>query len=332
MAQRLFSIIVITFNQEMIIEETLDSILLQDHSPLEVIICDDASTDNTGVKCCKWIEKNRKKFYRVLYHRNEKNLGIMGNELTGIGLAQGVFLKVLAGDDLLAPGAIKKAAEYFENNPNALVVFGNIKSFYEKKDRISFIYTEPRTTAKCFFRLSATEQFRILSNGNPVPAPGAFYRNSFFEKVSLDSLQLKHIEDWAVWLSATSQHISLNYFDFDAIYYRLCSPSKEKYDPDFHKECLMDCLFLIENIIKPNKRLLGIIELLAVRTNEARLSLLLRDRKLSASIFKGLLSLFRPFIRYKLYFGVVAEMPNTQKRIAKSLHHDSVTKGRLTNK
>lgn len=310
MAQRLFSIIVITFNQEMIIGETLDSILSQDYSPLEVIVCDDASTDNTGAKCSKWIKKNGKKFYRVLYHRNEKNLGIMGNKLAGVRLAQGVFIKVLAGDDLLAPGAIQNAAEYFEKYPNTLVIFGNIKSFYEKEDPMNFIYAEPRTTAKCFFRLSATEQFRILSNGNPVPAPGAFYRNSFFEKVSLDSLQVKHIEDWAVWLSATSQHISLNYFDFDAIYYRLCSTSKEKYDPDFHKECLMDCLSLIENIIKPNKRLLGIIELLAVWANEKRLNLLLKNRNLSGSIFQGLLSLFRPFIRYKLYFGVVAEMPN----------------------
>mgnify|MGYP000850987540 FL=1 len=51
MPNELASIIVFTYNQEGLIEDTLNSARFQDYEPLELIICDDGSRDRTGEVC-----------------------------------------------------------------------------------------------------------------------------------------------------------------------------------------------------------------------------------------------------------------------------------------
>jgi glycosyltransferase involved in cell wall biosynthesis len=66
------------FNQEKYIEESLNSILSQTYSPLEIIISDDASTDGTWQKITDILAKYTGP-HKIITNRNEKNLGIIGN-------------------------------------------------------------------------------------------------------------------------------------------------------------------------------------------------------------------------------------------------------------
>ncbi len=297
--QFLFSVIVITFNQESIIEETLGSIILQEYTPLEVIICDDASTDNTGSVCINWIEKYGKNFSRALYNRNEKNLGIMGNALKGIGISDGTFIKILAGDDLLAPGAIRNAAVFFRHNPNKCNVFGNVMGFRSYGTTMKVEFCEPGPTGKRFFVLTPEHQFGILASGNPVPAPGLFARRSFFDNASLDGLKIKQMDDWTMWIKATSSGIRLNYHDFEGVYYRL-RPSGE-IRPVISNALLEDSLEVMDKIIKPNMHRLSRVERMAAQTCRMKISMKLKQKDLLAGFFNTLLTLLRFFVRYRLY-------------------------------
>ena len=58
----LVSILVVTYNSSKTIEETLESAKNQTYGPIEVIISDDHSTDDTVEICEKWIEKNENRF------------------------------------------------------------------------------------------------------------------------------------------------------------------------------------------------------------------------------------------------------------------------------
>ena len=65
---------------------------------------------------------------RVRYIR-QPNTGDGGAYNTGLAAAQGVFLQVLDGDDVLAPNKIEKQLDVFRSDPDADIVFGGVRHF-----------------------------------------------------------------------------------------------------------------------------------------------------------------------------------------------------------
>lgn len=100
----LVSILIPTYNREAIIAETLNSALAQTYKNIEVIIVDNASTDNTW----QVIQSFAKKDDRVKAFRNESNLGPVRNWKRCIDEASGEYGKILWSDDLIAPDFLEK--------------------------------------------------------------------------------------------------------------------------------------------------------------------------------------------------------------------------------
>jgi glycosyltransferase involved in cell wall biosynthesis len=63
------------YNGERCIRQALDSVLGQTYENLEVIISDNASTDNTAEICLEYAARDQ----RIQYHRNPVNLGVIAN-------------------------------------------------------------------------------------------------------------------------------------------------------------------------------------------------------------------------------------------------------------
>mgnify|MGYP000958323009 FL=1 len=61
----LVSIIVVTYNSSLFVRETLESAKRQSYNNIELIITDDASTDDTVKVCREWIANNKNRFVRV---------------------------------------------------------------------------------------------------------------------------------------------------------------------------------------------------------------------------------------------------------------------------
>ena len=93
----LISVILTTYNGEKYIAETLESVLNQTYTNLEIIIVDDASTDNV-VNIIKSYNDNRIKLYI-----NDKNLGIGYNTNRALSLATGEFIMMQDHDDISSP-------------------------------------------------------------------------------------------------------------------------------------------------------------------------------------------------------------------------------------
>lgn len=115
------SICIPAYNAEEYIYKCIDSVLKQKYDNLEIILIDDASTDNTA-KIVKQFSD-----IRIKYFKNENNLGWRGNVRKCYELASGEFVTMLPVDDYLIEGFIEKAVEIFLKYDNVGIwAAGNI--------------------------------------------------------------------------------------------------------------------------------------------------------------------------------------------------------------
>lgn len=89
------SVLMVTYNSEKFITDSIVSILNQTYRDFELIICDDLSTDQTWETIC------RVKDPRIRNYRNENNLGEYANRNKAISLARGEWIIFIDGDDIL---------------------------------------------------------------------------------------------------------------------------------------------------------------------------------------------------------------------------------------
>lgn len=115
MPRPLISICVPTLNRADVITKMLDSILLNPaYSPdkIEIVISDNASTDNTE----EVIHHYQEKYQGIVYHRNSSNIGMMGNFQKVLELGNGEFLKYNNDYSIFTSHGLKDLIECVEKN------------------------------------------------------------------------------------------------------------------------------------------------------------------------------------------------------------------------
>jgi glycosyltransferase involved in cell wall biosynthesis len=105
------------FNGEAFLAETLESLLSQTFSDLEVVISDNGSQDRTQEICQAFATRDP----RVHYYRNEVNRGAAWNHNRVFELAQGEFFKWNSADDLCAPEFVARCVAALDQDPTAVM-------------------------------------------------------------------------------------------------------------------------------------------------------------------------------------------------------------------
>ncbi|TLU74409.1 glycosyltransferase family 2 protein [Lichenicoccus roseus] len=105
------------FNGEAYVSDAIRSILTQTMADLELVICDNCSTDATQAIC----EAFAKADARVRYVRNPRNLGAGPNYDRCFHLARGTYFKWAAHDDMMAPDYLERAVAALEADPAAVL-------------------------------------------------------------------------------------------------------------------------------------------------------------------------------------------------------------------
>jgi len=96
--------------------EALDSLLQQSYQNLELIVCDDSTTDAVR----EIVEaKAAQAQFPVHYSKNEKRLWGFGGVEKGVRLAKGDYIKILHDDDRIKPDAIKNLLTVLQQHPQA---------------------------------------------------------------------------------------------------------------------------------------------------------------------------------------------------------------------
>ena len=113
------------FNGDKFIKRRLDSILNQTYDNFEIIISDNASTDDTS-KICQNIINDEENIH---YHLQKKNIGYVSNFNYLIKNASGKYFVMAGVDDLWEPTFLEKNVKILEVNENIVGSIGAVKMF-----------------------------------------------------------------------------------------------------------------------------------------------------------------------------------------------------------
>ncbi|WP_018403794.1 glycosyltransferase family 2 protein [Marinobacter gelidimuriae] len=176
------SILVPVFNRESIIGETLNSALSQSYENIEVVVVDNASTDNTW----KIIEGFANNDNRVRAFRNKSNIGPVRNWRRCVEEATGFYAKILWSDDLISHDFIEKCLPLM--NSETAFVYSGVKIFTER----------PENGLPCYFigntghKSSSEFLTRALLDNNVPVSPGcAIFRLEDLKKNLLVDVRTK---------------------------------------------------------------------------------------------------------------------------------------------
>lgn len=202
----LVSVCIPTFNAARWISDCLNSALAQSYEPLEILVVDDASTDNT----VELVRANKDKRIRLIV--NEENVGLVSNWNMCIEMSQGEFIKLLLHDDLLYPDCIEKMMELFIPNDNLGLVFTprDIVMDSDPEERITKIWLKNCTTLHTRFGSLGTindgrglfaQYLRKGFRGNWIGEPSSvLVRKECFSRLGLFNQNLYQVCDVEMWL------------------------------------------------------------------------------------------------------------------------------------
>lgn len=110
------SICIPTYNMGKFLGFAIESALSQSYKDTEVIVCDNASTDNTRDLLSQFKDKRLKVF------RHNTNIGMIRNFNSCIELASCKYIKFLEADDMLEKDCVRKLVEFAEQYPNVAII------------------------------------------------------------------------------------------------------------------------------------------------------------------------------------------------------------------
>ncbi len=116
------SILMPFYNAELYLREALDGLIAQTWTDWECILIDDASTDNSARITEEYLDD-----LRIIFIKNQENLGIVKNLNHALSLARGTYIARMDGDDISRPDRLMQQYQYLIAHPEIDFVGGAIE-------------------------------------------------------------------------------------------------------------------------------------------------------------------------------------------------------------
>ena len=128
----LASVIIPAYNRAELLAETLESVKTQTYRPIELIVVDDGSEDDTADRVEGWRKDNEDDQFAVLYER-QSNQGTSAARNRGLEICSGEYIQLLDSDDLIHPDKISTGIRDI-NEHHVSVVVGHVVAFRKRSD------------------------------------------------------------------------------------------------------------------------------------------------------------------------------------------------------
>lgn len=218
----LITILIPAYNHEKYIGDMMESILAQDYNNIEVLFFDDCSPDKTFEVAKEYEQRLKEKCARVVFHRNEPNLGICGNMNAILSEVTGELVKPSASDDFLMPHTFRDIARFFEENPDCDVMVSNAVMVADDGR-----FPADEVTGELFYKeppVIDEDVAKKLYWGNFLCTPAMTWKKTAYDAVGRYDENLV-VDDWDMMLRIVEAGLKLKYLDAPTIVYRRAAES-----------------------------------------------------------------------------------------------------------
>jgi glycosyltransferase involved in cell wall biosynthesis len=207
------SVCIPTYNCARYLREAIDSVLQQEFDDYELVICDNASTDDTPEICHSFDDAH------VRYVRFQERTNQAGNFNRCLNEATGEYLTLLHADDFLLPGFLADRAKSFEDDPDLGFVFGAV--VIVDADGIAASIRNRWPEDRTF---KTGELLDSLLFGCIVSPPSLMVRKSCADKAGLFRTDLTWGHDWE-WTLRLAEQFAARYTSNPLAAYRVHAES-----------------------------------------------------------------------------------------------------------
>lgn len=169
MADKLVSVIMLTYNHAPYLKEAIEGVLMQNTNfPFELIICNDASPDHSD----RIIKTYAEKYPEIIrYFRHDKNIGFVENQRFAFQQAKGKYLGYCEGDDYWTDeNKLQFQVDFLENNPQYVMTTARNLLLYQESGKLTedgkdYIFGNKEFidyNQESFFRERPTQTFTYL--------------------------------------------------------------------------------------------------------------------------------------------------------------------------
>lgn len=173
------------YNAGPYLREAIDSVLSQDYRPLELIVIDDGSTDDTA--------EVARSFGNAIHFLQQANAGQSAALNWGWSIAKGELLGHLSADDRLRPGGVRCVAEAFDRSPDAVLAYPDFGLIDEHSRETGEVHPPEYSRQKLYAELYC------------LPGPGALFRKPAFERSGGWDASFRQIPDLNFFLRVALQ-------------------------------------------------------------------------------------------------------------------------------
>lgn len=178
----LVSVVVPSFNQGRFIRATIDSILAQDYRPLEIVVVDGGSTDDTLDVLRSYAGRSE------LQWVSEKDRGVVDAVNKGFARCRGEIVAIQSSDDYYMPGALRRVVETFAVHPDVGLIYGDTVKVDAAGNEISRHRIGPFSLERLF----------LLQTW--IPQPSAFFRKALLDRVGGWDERIPFAPDTDLWI------------------------------------------------------------------------------------------------------------------------------------
>ncbi|MDB2324226.1 glycosyltransferase family 2 protein [Alphaproteobacteria bacterium] len=160
------------FNHSSVICDAIETIMAQSRPPDELIIIDDASTDDST----KTLQKYASRYSQIKLLLNKKNIGVVRSLNLGIEASNGCFTYMAAADDLVEPDFFKIATQMLIQYSHAALVCGEVITRQSESQDFIGIRPPIRPRQSPGFLSPQETLMKSKGKGNWIVGNGTIYR------------------------------------------------------------------------------------------------------------------------------------------------------------
>lgn len=223
----LISVIVLSFKSATTVRATLESIRQQDYpGPVELVITDDASPDDSVAIIQEWIVQKGSHFSSCELLTAEENGGVVHSLNKACHRAKGEWIKAIAGDDILATHALTALYTYATEGGTPKAFVSTAVQTFCKDEELAQSENLPVMLGKKDLVIGLDDVLK-----NPLfflPAPSFFLNHDVLRKIGYYPTLLRNVEDAPLMYTLLSKGYKLYHMKTPVVFYRVHDASITK--------------------------------------------------------------------------------------------------------